>query len=99
MRSAQPYYNSCYYEEGSTGNVDPKGIDEGEELLPVGYGMIVYEAVKEADLVVILTEWNEFRALDLRKLAKLMKTPIMADFRNIYSENHNRSRFIKYLSR
>jgi UDPglucose 6-dehydrogenase len=39
-----------------------------------------------AHLVVILTEWNEFRALDLTKMAKKMETPRMADLRNVYSE-------------
>ena len=44
-----------------------------------------YKAAQNADLVVILTEWNEFRALDLSKLAKKMAHPRMADLRNIYS--------------
>ena len=44
-----------------------------------------YEAAKGADIVVILTEWNEFRALDLKKLAKGMATARMADLRNVYS--------------
>ena len=38
-----------------------------------------------ADVLVVLTEWNEFRALDLPRLAKAMATPRMADLRNIYS--------------
>jgi UDPglucose 6-dehydrogenase len=80
--------------------VDPKGIDEGKDLLQ---GVIwfdnPYEAAKESDLVVILTEWNEFRALDLQRLAKLMKTPVMADLRNIYSEAEVLSSgFIRYSS-
>ena len=44
-----------------------------------------YEAVKGADLLVILTEWNEFRALDLTQLAQNMSHARMADLRNIYS--------------
>ena len=43
-----------------------------------------YEAACEADLALILTEWNEFRALDLKRLATVMATPRMADLRNIY---------------
>ncbi len=88
-------------EQGAKVNVvDPKGLDEGEELLPgVVWFDNPYEATKNADLLVILTEWNEFRALDLRRLAKLMKTPIMADLRNIYSENEViDAGFIKYSS-
>jgi UDPglucose 6-dehydrogenase len=66
--------------------VDPQGFREGESLLP---GVIwvedAYKAVQNADLVVILTEWNEFRALDLKKIAKKMATPRLADLRNVYS--------------
>ena len=43
------------------------------------------KAAQKADCVVLLTEWNEFRALDLKKLAKKMTTARMADLRNIYS--------------
>ncbi len=66
--------------------VDPQGQREGEALLP---GVIwqddPYKAANKADLLVILTEWNEFRALDLQRLAKKMAQPRMADLRNIYS--------------
>ncbi|MEO0944496.1 MAG: UDP-glucose/GDP-mannose dehydrogenase family protein [Pseudomonadota bacterium] len=66
--------------------VDPQGRHEGEALLPhVTWETDVYEAAADADLVVVLTEWNEFRALDLERLAKGMATPRMADLRNIYS--------------
>ena len=66
--------------------VDPQGKREGEALLP---GVIwqddPYKAANKADLIVILTEWNEFRALDLQRLSKKMAQPRMADLRNIYS--------------
>ncbi|MBO6601636.1 MULTISPECIES: UDP-glucose dehydrogenase family protein [Paracoccaceae] len=66
--------------------VDPQGHREGESLLPgVSWFDDPYKAVNNADLVVILTEWNEFRALDLERMAKKMATPRMADLRNIYS--------------
>ncbi len=66
--------------------VDPQGHHEGEKLLPnVIWEKDVYEAAKDADLTVILTEWNEFRALDLERLGNLMGTPKMADLRNVYS--------------
>lgn len=44
-----------------------------------------YEAAKGADLIVLLTEWNEFRALDLSKIASGMSHSAMADLRNIYN--------------
>ncbi|WP_370210977.1 UDP-glucose/GDP-mannose dehydrogenase family protein [Roseovarius sp.] len=65
---------------------DPQGHHEGEALLPgVHWVDDPYKAAQKADLLVILTEWNEFRALDLKRLAKRMQTPRMADLRNIYS--------------
>ena len=66
---------------------DPQGRHEGEALLPgVEWCADAYEAADKADVVVILTEWNEFRALDLERIAGGMVTPRMADLRNIYSE-------------
>lgn len=67
--------------------VDPEGRREGVKLLPgVEWMENAYDAAAGADAVVVLTEWNEFRALDLDRLAKVMATPRMADLRNIYSE-------------
>jgi len=67
--------------------VDPEGRREGEALLPgAKWVENPYQAVQGADLVVILTEWNEFRALDLAKLGRKMAVPRMADLRNIYAE-------------
>ena len=66
--------------------VDPQGRREGEALLPgVTWESDPYVAAKDADLLVILTEWNEFRALDLKQIATGMKTPRLGDLRNIYS--------------
>lgn len=66
--------------------VDPQGYREGAALLPgVQWCEDTYEAAEGADAIIILTEWNAFRALDLARLAKAMRTPAMADLRNIYS--------------
>ncbi len=65
---------------------DPQGKHEGEALLPgVTWVEDAYKAAQGADLVVLLTEWNEFRALNLKKLANKMKTPRLADLRNVYT--------------
>ena len=65
--------------------VDPQGRREGEALLPgVQWQDDPYEAATGAELTIILTEWNEFRALDLNRLAAAMSSPKMADLRNIY---------------
>ncbi|MGC9142191.1 MAG: UDP-glucose dehydrogenase family protein [Caldimicrobium sp.] len=66
---------------------DPVAIEEfkrAAQNLPIEYASSPEEAVKEAHAMVILTEWNEFRFLDLAKIKKLMKTPILIDMRNIY---------------
>ncbi len=80
--------------------VDPQGFREGEALLPgVTWEEDVYAAAKGADAVVILTEWNEFRALDLDRMARDMATPVMADLRNIYSpEDAKSAGFTAYAS-
>jgi UDPglucose 6-dehydrogenase len=58
-----------------------------------------YKAARNADLVVILTEWNEFRGLDLKRMAKHMATRRMADLRNIYSnKDAKRAGFDAYIS-
>jgi UDPglucose 6-dehydrogenase len=65
---------------------DPQGRREGAHLLPgVEWADDAYAAAEGAHLVVILTEWNQFRALDLRRLAGAMAEPRMADLRNVYS--------------
>lgn len=79
---------------------DPQGKHEGEALLPGVYWVEdAYKAAQNADLVVLLTEWNEFRALDLKKLAKKMSKSRMADLRNIYSaKDAKRAGFEAYSS-
>ncbi len=78
--------------------VDPQGRHEGEALLPgVEWMDDAYEAAETADAVVLLTEWNEFRALNLNRLATSMRTAAMADLRNIYSfDEATEAGFSKY---
>ncbi|EYD75078.1 UDP-glucose dehydrogenase [Rubellimicrobium mesophilum DSM 19309] len=72
--------------------VDPQGRREGEHLLPgVAWLDDPYAAAQGAHLVAILTEWNQFRALDLRRLASAMAEPRLADLRNIYSPDEARA--------
>ncbi|HEX4078602.1 MAG TPA: UDP-glucose/GDP-mannose dehydrogenase family protein [Rhizomicrobium sp.] len=63
---------------------DPEGGKEALKLLDVEFCADAYEALTDADGVVILTEWNEFRALDLARVKALLKRPLMVDLRNIY---------------
>ncbi len=72
---------------GATVNItDPQGEREGRDLLPgVNWCADAYAAADGADMIVLLTEWNAFRALDLSRIAGAMRQPLMADLRNIYS--------------
>ncbi|MHA7826302.1 MAG: UDP-glucose dehydrogenase family protein [Roseovarius sp.] len=79
---------------------DPQGRREGEHLLPgVNWMDDPYKCAHKADLLVILTEWNEFRALDLKRIARKMATARLADLRNIYSaRDAKRAGFLAYES-
>jgi UDPglucose 6-dehydrogenase len=65
---------------------DPQGMDEAKKMLDgVHWCNGAYETMENSDVVAILTEWNEFRALDLERVKKLMNKPVMVDLRNIYN--------------
>ncbi|MCK5778715.1 MAG: UDP-glucose/GDP-mannose dehydrogenase family protein [Rhodospirillales bacterium] len=64
---------------------DPEGMDEAKKLLnDVVWCDGAYDTMEDAHVLVIITEWNEFRALDLKRVKSLMKTPVMVDLRNVY---------------
>jgi UDPglucose 6-dehydrogenase len=74
---------------------DPVGMEQAKQLLvDVTYCRGPYECVEEADAVVIVTEWEQFRALDIERLRDLMACPVMVDLRNIYrTEDMKKHRF------
>ncbi len=64
---------------------DPVAIEEAKAVLPeVAYGKDAYDVAQGADALVLVTEWNQFRRLDLQRLKTLLKTPIFIDLRNVY---------------
>jgi UDPglucose 6-dehydrogenase len=64
---------------------DPEGMDQARLVLnDITYCANAYETAQGADALVIITEWDAFRALDLQRLKGLLKTPILIDLRNIY---------------
>jgi UDPglucose 6-dehydrogenase len=64
---------------------DPEGMDAAKSMLgPVVYGKNPYEVATGAEAIVVVTEWDEFRALDFRRLKMEMKVPTIVDLRNIY---------------
>ncbi len=80
---------SALLEAGATVRVyDPEGMDEARKLLGTPDGLVycdeTYATLDDADAVVIVTEWNEFRALNMDRVKKAMKQPLMIDLRNVY---------------
>lgn len=64
---------------------DPQGQKHGEALLPgIAWIEDPYQCATDADAIVVLTEWQHFRALNLARLAGVMREPLLADLRNIY---------------
>jgi UDPglucose 6-dehydrogenase len=77
---------------------DPEGTEEARKLLDAEFCADAYEAIAGADGVVILTEWNEFRALDLARVKTLLKQPLMVDLRNIYGPAQMAAAGFRYIS-
>ncbi|WP_413990196.1 UDP-glucose dehydrogenase family protein [Labrys okinawensis] len=64
---------------------DPQGMEEARKVLAdVDYHDSAYDCLDGADVAVIITEWDEFRALDLERVKGLLKQPVIVDLRNIY---------------
>ena len=77
---------------------DPEGHREAAKHLKLDYRKDAYDALEGADGVVILTEWNEFRALDLERVKTALKAPLMVDLRNIYRPSQMREAGFQYIS-
>ncbi len=78
---------------------DPEGMDEAARLLDgVVFKDGPYDAVEGAHAVVILTEWDQFRALDLDRVKLLLREPVMVDLRNVYRPEDMRARGFRYVS-
>ena len=77
---------------------DPVAMKEAALVLPdVKYAADEYEAVTDADALVFVTEWNQFRALDMRRIHDLMRAPRIADLRNIYEPEDMRELGFEYV--
>jgi len=78
---------------------DPEAIEEARKHLPdIEYKHGAYEAVKGADALVIITEWDQFRALDLHRVKSTMKGDVLVDLRNIYRPDEARKHGFVYRS-
>lgn len=78
---------------------DPEGMEIARTMMPdIAYANDPYEVAKDADVVVIVTEWDAFRALDLRRLGDIMRTRCIVDLRNIYKPDVARQAGFAYHS-
>ena len=65
---------------------DPKGMEEAKKYMPEGIQYVenAYEAAADSDALVLMTEWNQYRALDMEKIRDAMRQPVFVDLRNVY---------------
>lgn len=78
---------------------DPVSMEEAEKILPeIKYCKDPYNTLKGADALIIMTEWNQFRNLELDKIKALLNSPIFFDLRNIYDPQKMREKGFHYYS-
>src|SRR6185369_16507031 len=78
---------------------DPEGVAEARQLLRgVDFKDNPYDVAAGADVLLIITEWDQFRALDLDRIKLLMRKPVLVDLRNIYKPDDMRARGFAYTS-
>ena len=77
---------------------DPKAMEEAQKVLPgIALSESAYDACRDADAMAILTEWNQFRMLDLERIKGLLRQPLIADLRNIYEPGPMRDAGFTYV--
>jgi len=76
---------------------DPEATEQARPLLPdIEYATGPYEAIEGADAVVVVTPWDAFRALDLKRIKSLLAAPVVVDLRNIFDPEQVRSAGLEY---
>jgi len=77
---------------------DPQGVEEAKKVLPSGidYRADIYETLTGADAVVLLTEWNAYRGLDLERVRRLMRGDVFVDLRNVYEPARMKAAGFRY---
>lgn len=77
---------------------DPEGVEEAKKLLPASimYCDSVEEAIKGSDAVILMTEWNLYRGLDLERIKSIMKGNVFVDLRNVYERNQMQTHGFEY---
>ncbi|HTN60185.1 MAG TPA: UDP-glucose/GDP-mannose dehydrogenase family protein [Devosia sp.] len=78
---------------------DPQGMDAAVDLISnVEYGLTAYDVAEGVDALVLITEWNEFRSLDLTRLKASMRSPVLIDLRNVYNPDEVAKHGFSYTS-
>lgn len=78
---------------------DPQGMKEAEKhLRGIKWGGDAYSIMQDADMLVVLTEWNEFRSLDLKKVKALLNKAVVVDLRNIFKRMEMKQLGFRYIS-
>jgi UDPglucose 6-dehydrogenase len=78
---------------------DPEGMEVAAAMMPeVTMAKGTYEAIEGADAVALLTEWDAFRALDLERVKRIAKAPVLVDLRNVYNPDEVRAAGFEYVS-
>ena len=77
---------------------DPEGMENAKAVLPpITYCEGPYDAANGADAVVVVTEWNEFRGMDLKRIKEALKSPVLIDLRNIYRKEEVSRQGLTYI--
>ena len=78
---------------------DPEGMAQAKSVLEnVEFAQSAYAAIEGADALVLVTEWDAFRALDLAKVKQLLKEPVVVDLRNVYRPDEMARHGFTYVS-
>jgi UDPglucose 6-dehydrogenase len=78
---------------------DPEGVEQAKLVLSgIDYASNPYTCMEGADALVIVTEWEQFRALDMRRIKELLRQPLIIDLRNIYAPDEVRRHGLQYVS-
>ncbi len=101
MRFAPSIYiiQELQKEGGKIKAYDPEAMEKAKTIFSdVEFCKDPYEIAKDSEVLLILTEWNEFKELDLKKIKSLMKTPLIIDGRNIYNPEDIKKEGFTYIS-
>jgi UDPglucose 6-dehydrogenase len=99
MREAPsiPLINGLVERGAEVSAFDPVAREQAEKIFPkIQFAEDAYAAAADADALVIVTEWDEFRALDLDKMAELLRTKVLVDLRNVYDRDEAEEAGLSY---